>query len=142
MDKKRLLMIAAAGGAATMLGAFLPWATLSDEGLGGALKALGQSVSVSGIDGGDGIIVLVLGAIGAAAAVGAFLGKLGNKMVLVGAICLALAALVSIIDFMDISGPVSVGIGLWLCLIGSVVGTAAAFVGWKGGAAAAPAAGS
>lgn len=135
MDKKQLHLIAAGGAAATLVGVFLPWASLSDEGLGGALKALGQSVSIAGIDGSDGKIVLVLALIAAALVGAQLLGKSlllsGRKAMLVAGICLALAAAVCVIDFLDISGAVSVGIGLYLSLVGSIAGTATAFLAWK-----------
>lgn len=128
MDKKQLLMIATAGGAATALGVFLPWVTFSDEGLGAALRAVGESPSVAGIRGGDGKIVLVLGLVGAAAAGALFLGKAlpvsGRKAIVAASICLALAALICVIDFLGMSAPAAAGIGLWLCMVGSIAGTA------------------
>ena len=135
MDRKQLVMLAAAGALVTLVGLFLPWASLSDEGLGGALKALGQSVSISGIEGSDGKIVLVLAAIAGALAGAQAMGKSivlsPRKGMLVAAICMALAAAVCVIDFLNVGGPVSVGLGLYLSLLGSIVGTATAFLGWK-----------
>ncbi len=135
MDRKQLLTIAAGGGAATVIGIFLPWASFSDEGMGAALKALGQSASRSGLDTGDGKIVLVLALIGTVLAAATLLGKalpLSRKAsMLICMISLALAAVVCVIDFLDISGPLSVGIGLWLCLAGSIAGAATSFLAWR-----------
>ncbi|MDJ0976704.1 MAG: hypothetical protein QNJ98_19775 [Planctomycetota bacterium] len=135
MDKKQLVMIAAGGAAVTLVGLFLPWVSLSDEGIGGALKALGKSASFAGIEGSDGKIVLVLAAIAGALAGAQVMGKSlvlsARKGLLVAGICLALAAAICVIDFLDISGPVSVGFGLYLSLLGSIAGTVTAFLAWK-----------
>ena len=148
MDRKKLLMIAAGASVLTVLGVLLPWATLSDEGLGGALQAIGQSLTTTGLETGDGKIVLVLALIGAGLTGALFFGRslpVSNRAAtLIATICLGLVGLISLIDVMDISGMVSVGIGLWLCLVGGLAGAAASFLAWKGmagesvGAAQAP----
>lgn len=98
------------GGILVALGAVLPWASVGD-------------LSVNGLDFDDGPIVLVLGIAIIGLAVAHMLTRQMWAFVLV--ILASLGALVtSIIDITDIDGSVpgvSVGIGLWLALAGSLV---------------------
>ena len=134
MDKKQLLMIAAGGAAATVIGVLLPWWSVDvPKGLGPLAAAF--DTSVSGLDSGGGKFVLLLGLVAAAAAGALFLGKTlpvpGKTAILVSGACLGLAALICLMKFLDIKGPVSTGIGLWLCLIGSIAGAVTSFMVWK-----------
>jgi hypothetical protein len=134
MNRKQLLLIASGGGALSAIGAFMPWATFSDSGIGAALRAVGRSASVSGMDG-DGKLVLVLCAIGLVATVAALLGKslpVSTRGSLLSAtICFGLSAAICVFDAMGISAPASVGMGLWLGVIGSIAAAAAGFLAWK-----------
>lgn len=129
-DNKKMSLAVVVCAAASILGAFLPWASVSFGGI---------SSSASGFDGGDGKIIVLLAA---AAGVIAFMwmqGKLAKSGLLLGAmIAMAICALISVKDFFDIgdapgAGAVSVsrGIGIYLCLLGTLAGTAAAFFAWR-----------
>lgn len=133
MDKKQLQMIAAIGGAATVLGVFLPWASIDiPEALRSLIKV---DTTPSGISTSDGKIVLILALVGAALAGALFLGKSlpisGKASILTAWICLGVAALICVIDFFDIGEGASVGIGLWLCVLGSIAGAVTGFMAWK-----------
>jgi hypothetical protein len=135
VDKKQLTMIAAVCGAATVLGTLLPWWSISVGPI---------STSASGIDWGGGVVVLLLGAAAAVMFGATALGK-GDKVplpdktkTLVGMSCLAVAALLTVIKFLDmgsggLGGVVSRGIGLWLTTAATVVGTVAGVMLFKAG---------
>jgi peptidoglycan/LPS O-acetylase OafA/YrhL len=106
-----------------VLGAIGPWATVD-------IAALGQSASAS--EGGlesDGVITLILGLIGGGL-LGLWRAQRARWQAIVTAVLGALAVLVAIIDISDVSGTdvglggaadVSVGWGLWVTLLGSIV---------------------
>jgi hypothetical protein len=120
-------------GAATMLGApalvalgsLLPWAT--------ATTPFG-SISKDGTSG-DGVITLILAAIAILSGILCLYGeKNKNGWAGLGAVVFLLAGAASIYDMSSLPIPatnlviVSVGIGLWLCVIGAIVGLIAACV--------------
>ena len=117
-------IIALVGGALMILGALMPWATLS--------TAFG-SVSIPGTEG-DGEIILILGVAVAALAAVDLARRWRWSWVAVG-ICAGLALLIGLIDFSNVTeriqaedlegGVASVGAGLYLVLLGA----GAAFVG-------------
>ena len=112
-----LLIICAACALLVVIAAFLPWAT-----------ALGF-LSVSGVNGGDGVITLLLGIVGIALSLwgsGRILAAPGNRLVLplLSAIAGGIVMLVGIIDLVNIgsqiedtSGLVSPGAGLVLTVV-------------------------
>jgi hypothetical protein len=108
MQNQSALMIGI-GGAALAIGSFLAWGTV-------------LGISVSGMDGGDGWMTLIGG--GVVAAYG-FLTMQGNnslpKWLPWAGLVVGLG--VALINFFDIMGTdgVSIGIGMWLMLIGGVV---------------------
>jgi uncharacterized membrane protein YdjX (TVP38/TMEM64 family) len=135
MDRKQLVLVAAICGGVTALGALLPWYSI---------KTPFVSTSASGIDSGRGVVVLLLGIAGGLAALLVHLGKAGQVVklneaqhfyVTIG--CLGVAALLAVITFFgdfekveamgQSMGP-SRGLGLWLSLLGSIGGAAAAFL--------------
>ncbi len=119
------------GGGLVLLGSFLTWATVT-VGIG----SLGVSgtVGVSGTDG-DGQITLVLGLVIVGIGVVGLMGR--PRFWLISLIAGCLAALVAVIDIVDVSRTVSqvqgaymhasVGIGLWVVLVGAVVGVVGAW---------------
>ncbi|NQV05628.1 hypothetical protein HQ535_03685 [bacterium] len=120
----RSTMVVAGGALLVILGSFLTWVSI-DIG--------GQTISSSGTgEGGDGTLTLIL-AIAAVALAVFLLGK-GTARKIAVAIAAALILLIAIIDVQDImSGgdlgiDASVGIGLWLVVVGGVVALAGAFI--------------
>lgn len=110
------------GAALIVVGSFLPWASAG-------------GMSFSGIDGGDGWITLVLGlALGATALIPAA----KNGMLIVAGIALALVVY-ELIDIMGAGGgaiEVSIGIGIWIMLVGGIAGLVGAIQARKGEEAA------
>lgn len=108
--KNQSAVLVMGGGAALAVGSFLAWGT-----------AFG--IGVSGIDGGDGWMTLVGGAVLAAYGLTAYQGKSGIPKWL-GWAGLVVGLGVAIINFFDIQGTdgVDVGIGMWLMLVGGIVG--------------------
>jgi hypothetical protein len=131
MDRKQLALIAAICGAVVFVGVLLPWVSVNMGQMG--------SATANGTEGGfdGGVIILILGIVGAAAAALAWSGN--TKMVpvapqqqlLIGTGALAVAALLTVINFFKDFGPsiqgmgASRGIGLYLTLLASLGGTAA-----------------
>jgi hypothetical protein len=111
MVSMRDYQLAGAGIALLVIGAFGPWA-----------KVL--STSVNGLDG-DGVLTLGLAVVAAVFVGLAYTKRAAPNKIALG-VCGALALLISIIDIADVSGDISVGWGLWLTLIGSLVLIAAA----------------
>lgn len=115
-------MIVVIASALVVIGAFLTWATVS---------GFGQSESATGLDE-DGTITLIIGI----ATIGAALFLKGrNRMiaVLIGGALVTLIAVIDVVDVMtaadDFEGlEASVGIGLWLTLLGGIGILAGAFV--------------
>jgi len=110
-------------GALLALGSLLPWAT--------ATTPFG-SISKDGTSG-DGVITLILAAVAILSGVLSLHGeKAKSGWAGLGAVAFALAGAGSIADMSSLPIPstnlviVSVGIGLWLCVIGSIVGFIAA----------------
>jgi hypothetical protein len=110
-------------GVLVALGSLLPWATAT-SGFG--------SVSVAGTSG-DGKITLILAAIGILCGILSLHGEKNKSgWASLGAVAFVLAGAVSIYHISSLPIPstnfviVSVGIGLWLCTIGSIVGFIAA----------------
>lgn len=109
-----------AAGVILIVGALLPWATLT-SGFG--------SASIAGTDG-DGVFAIALGALVAVAGVGMFNGS-GTARA--GAVVFGvLAAALMVSSFMNISEVVdesevraSVGIGLWVGLLGGLLAAGA-----------------
>lgn len=116
-------LVAIGAGSLVVLGSLLAWATVS----AGIINA-----SAAGTDG-DGKVTLIFGLV-AIAAVAIFM-KIRSVWLLIGAGVAFLVCLgVSIYDTINVSSThignsviqahVSVGIGLWLCLIASILGAA------------------
>lgn len=115
-----------AGGLLLCLGSFLPWVTANAPLVG--------SMSKSGMEGGDGIITLILGIGIAALGIGFLAGmkssSAGPLIVLIAAVA---AAAVTVVDYNDVQGRVedaqavsdlvsaSVGAGIWTLFVGSIV---------------------
>lgn len=121
MDKKKLATIGAICAAAAIIGALLPWYSIS---------MAGRSMSVSGTGTGmNGTWVLILCALGGAAALVFMLGKadalpLDEKALLfVGALLCGIGAILTLADFLRDFGPASRGIGIILSLAGSIAAT-------------------
>jgi hypothetical protein len=116
----RSTIVALISAAVVIIGSFMTWVTVGS----GAI-----SVSAGGMDeGGDGVITLIV-AIAAAAAAIFLKGRARMISIVVGG---AVVLLVAIIDIFDILGEdlvdASVGIGLWLVLVGGAALAASAFV--------------
>lgn len=135
MDRKKLTLIAMASGAAAALATFLTWVHLSHPVL---------SKSVSGIESTDGVVILILGAIGAACAWLVFSGRSTTKasrVLLIGSICFALAATIATIDFLgadrhsDATARLGIEItrafGFFLVVAATLAGTAASIWAWR-----------
>jgi hypothetical protein len=108
--------------ALVVLGSLLPWAT--------ATEPFG-SISKDGTSG-DGVLTLLLAAAAILAALYCIRGQGDRtKFAVLGTVLLVLSAAICIYDMSTLPIPathlvvVSVGIGLWLCAIGSVVGVGA-----------------
>ena len=121
MDKKQASYLTMGGGALLIVGSFLAWAT----------DSIGLGVSVSGMDGGDGWFTLIGGAVLLVAGYMAFAGK--SLPMWVGWVGLVIAAAVTLINFFDIMGEelVSAAIGMWLLLVGTVLGLVGLLMGRK-----------
>ena len=102
-------MMLMGGGIALALGSFLAWGTV-------------LGISVSGMDGGDGWMTLLGGAAVAVAGFAAYSGSFEVPGWLAWA-GLVVGLGVALINFFDIMGTdgVSVGIGMWLMLLGGAV---------------------
>lgn len=110
-----------------MLGALLPW---------GRVVTVFGTISVSGIDGGDGWITLLFGAaLLTLALVGRTRGS-GRPYAIAGLVCSAIVLLVGLVDLLDLSRAagdegmgsfvdVRIGIGLPLTVLAGLVGLAA-----------------
>ena len=118
MDKKQAAGLTILGGAGLAIGSFLAWG-----------EVIG--ITVSGIDGGDGWFTLVAGVVLAATGYMAYSGK--PLPMWVGWVALVVGAGVALINYFDISGVdgVSVGIGMWIMLAGSVLGLVGLLMGRK-----------
>jgi hypothetical protein len=104
------------------LGSLLPWATATEPF--GSISKAGTS--------GDGVLTLIFAAAAILCGLSCLRGQPDRrKAAVVGTVLLGLSAAISVYDMSTLPIPsshlvvVSVGIGLWLCAIGSIVGTAA-----------------
>lgn len=105
-----------------VLGSVLTWVTVE--------AVTGDSLSESGLEG-DGVITLILGlGIGAIAFL-ALSDRATRRWLITSTVLAALCLVVAIIDIADVSSAddgtgglvtASVGIGLWLVLVGSITG--------------------
>jgi hypothetical protein len=145
--RKQLVLGAAIGGGVAALGTLLPWASAYGTG---AFAGMVPASSWSGIDSGKGWFVLILALVGGGAALLVHLGKAGQVVkqlnetqhlwASLGALGVALiVVLVQFFndgyqsqEFMGTKVGVSRGFGLWLCLLGSAAGAAAAFMATRG----------
>jgi hypothetical protein len=117
-----------AGGALVAVGSILPWVT--------AVGGFGISVSRSGIEGGDGLLTIVLGIgialLGLTMARGEYLSR-ATVTLIASIVALAVVAL----DYLDITKRItdassdgvygSVGVGLWIVGVGAVIGAYSSF---------------
>jgi len=99
-------VVTAVGGAALAIGSFLAWGTV-------------LGISVNGMDGGDGWLTLIGGAV---VAVFGVMTMQGNTSIpkWVAWVGLVVGLGVALINFFDIlsTDGVSIGIGMWIMLIG------------------------
>lgn len=124
------------GGAILVIGAILPWGKVGVEGLG--------SLSVTGIDGGDGKITIVL------AVLLALLGWLVNaerhlpKWIFTGGIAFAAIALATgLTNYVNLDDAVingttfkaTVGIGLWITITGGAIALVGSIMAFRAGRA-------
>jgi len=119
MDKKQATMLTILGGLGLAVGSFLAWGTVGP-------------ISVSGIDAGsEGWITFIAGVVLAAAGYMAYSGK--PLPMWVGWTALVVGGAVALINFFDIMGEelVSVGIGMWIAIAGTVLGLVGLLVGRK-----------
>jgi hypothetical protein len=117
------------GGGLVLLGSFLPWATVKT-----AVLSSPASLSVSGTDG-DGVITLVLGLV--IVGIGLVCLTSRPRLWLVSLIAGCAAALVAVIDIVDVGNRVgeiesdylhaSVGVGLWVVLVGAIIAVVGAW---------------
>jgi len=107
--KNQSAVLIMGGGAALAIGSFLAWATVI-------------GISVSGMDGGDGWMTLIGGAVVAAFGFMSYQGKsvLPQWLAWAGIIVGFGVAIINLFDILDTDG-LSVGIGMWLMLAGGVV---------------------
>jgi hypothetical protein len=147
--RKQLILAAVIGGAVTAVGTLFNWVTVSGGAGWTGYTQLG-TLSVSGVDHGKGIGVLLLGLVGGLAALLVHLGKAGTVVkqlnetqhlwVAVGALGLALLLVLTVFfsgayethEVMGQKYGASRGFGLWLSLLGSLGGAVAAFMTVKG----------
>jgi len=111
------------GAAIALLGSFLNWVTVSGGGI---------SVSAGGMsEGGDGVITLIV-AIGTAAAAIFLKDKARMIAVAIGGGIIALVGIVNVLDInstgSELGLSTSIGIGLWMVLVGGIVAAAGAFL--------------
>jgi len=118
MDAKQASGLTLVGGLLLALGSFLAWGSV-------------LGISVSGIDGGDGWYTLIAGAVLALVGFMAWSGK--ALPVWIGWLALAVGLAVALINFFDIMGTegVSIGIGMWLMLVGGALGLVGLLMGRK-----------
>jgi hypothetical protein len=125
----RVAWLLIAGGLALVIGAFLPWVTISAPFIG--------TLSKSGIDGGDGWITLALGA---TLAVFGFrvLKDQGTLPFAAGLVVAGIAGAMTLFEMTDVSNRISdvrdaadgmtsahIGVGLWLSAAGVVAAVVA-----------------
>ena len=102
------------------LGSLLPWASVTTPF--GTISKNGTS--------GDGVLTLICAAAAVVLGIVILRGKKGTRWMIGVSATFLVALVISLIDMFDLPGSgqsplVSVGIGLWFCVIASVVGLAA-----------------
>lgn len=115
------------GGAMMVAGSFLPWLTAS-TGF--------ATMSRGGMDGGDGILIVIAGGVAVGAGVASLMsGNFANSVV--AGLAAVIGGFVGFIDFQDVQERLSgmgdnviaeVGIGLWLIMAGAVVAVIGAVI--------------
>jgi hypothetical protein len=130
MNRKQLALVATVCGVVVFVGVLLPWVTVNAGPL-----TMSENGMSKGFD--LGIVILLLGIVGAAAAGLAWsdntkaLPLPAGQQILIGTIALALAAVLTFANFAKDFGPTvqgmgaSRGIGLYLTLLAAVGGTVA-----------------
>ena len=125
LRERYLIIVILVAAGLVALGSLLTWATASAGFL---------SASVSGTSGsGDGVATLVL-ALLAATVIGWGVWKPSRRLTILAVTAIGLAAVISIIDAINvwtipiekssfITITIDVGIGLWLVMLGSIIGT-------------------
>jgi hypothetical protein len=113
-------MVALAGSVIALLGSFMAW--ISIDGLG----------SIGGMeDGNDGVITFIV-AIGTGAGAVFLKDKARKISIIVGGVIIAVIGVIDMLDINDASsqlgGGISIGIGLWMVLVGGIIATAGAFI--------------
>ena len=140
LDQKKLCQVAAICGGLVFIGCLLPWITVSlpAEALAAA-ERVGMAIPQTSFNATSGnftagVLVLILGLVGGAAAALTGFGfvkavPLPQKTQwLIAAGCFAVSALFVVINFLKDFGGASRGLGLWLSLLASLGGTAAMFL--------------
>ena len=115
-DMRQSEQVSLVGAALTVVGAPLPWVSVS---------FVGASVSATGLDG-DGVITLVLAAIAGVV----LLARDWDEMDRIGVLALGgLVAVIGVFDLLGLPGAASPGIGLYVTIVGGIV---LATGGWMG----------
>ena len=146
MERKQLILVAAICGGVAAVGTLLPWVSV-DSGFMGNVSAAGTSTSY-------GVLVLLLGLAGGVAALLVHLGKVGQIVKLnesqhlyIALGGLAGALLFTLIQFLSGYPHQTVmgqdfgahrGVGLWITLIATIAGSAAAFMTMRGAGVSKP----
>lgn len=123
---RNLLWVVVAGVVLIALGSFLPWASVT---------VFGAEVTVDGMDG-DGPITLFGAFVVGALMLAAHLQRPSKAKVITSLVFAALVTLVAVVDIVDVQSRVadvegdigldveaSIGIGLWVVLLGGIVAT-------------------
>lgn len=116
-------LVAVIASVVALLGSFMTWVTVS----AGPISESAGGMS----EGGDGVITLVVAIATAASAI--FLKDKARMIaVVIGGAILALVGIINVMDIFstadDFGFDASVGIGLWMVLVGGVAAAAAAFI--------------
>ncbi len=116
-----------------LVGSFMSWATV---------RSLFGELSVSGFDGGDGKLTAAAGA-GAILFLGVGLAQKNKALLVLGCLCCVGGGLVAIYDIVNVTKELSeadlggvaqanVGVGLYICALGAVLGFVTAIVSMSG----------
>jgi hypothetical protein len=121
-----LRVLTLAGAAMVTVGSLLPWANVTAPFFG--------TFSIAGTDG-DGTLTLVAGLVVGALTLWAYAGRFSPGPIVAALVVSLVSGVVAIVDMADVSGlageaseddvsvAVSIGIGLWLVLLGAVAAT-------------------
>jgi zinc-ribbon domain len=119
----------ALGGLLVVIGSFLPWATLRAPFVG--------TLNKSGMEGGDGVISLILGITLAGAAYQIYRGGASRRLMIATLIVAALVFALGVFEYIDVQNRIdeataqsdfvsgSVGAGLWTLFVGAVIAATA-----------------